>query len=93
MILHPDGRIDLAKTNVETETGIRFDCEDVNKSCQGSNGYCHPSAVLRAMSEARVDENVDPVSRNAVVAVDVGDVTLVGSSDDGSCLGLCACIW
>jgi thiamine pyrophosphate-dependent acetolactate synthase large subunit-like protein len=40
------------------------------------SGYCHPAAVMGAISRARRNENTDPVSRNATVCVDVGDVTL-----------------
>ena len=42
-----------------------------------SLNYCHPSAVLNALSVARRDHSTDIVSRNAVITVDVGDVTLV----------------
>jgi len=50
----------------------RFDGED-------SNDFCHPSAVLRALSKYRRDSTTNDVSRNAVVTVDVGDVTLWSS--------------
>lgn len=71
---------DSKKSNLDdaserSEAPMRYDC-DV-KSTHGPTNYCHPSEVLRALSEARLDDTVDPVSRNAVVAVDVGDVTLV----------------
>ena len=39
--------------------------------------YCHPAVLLGALSRARRDEATDSVSRNAAIAVDVGDVTLV----------------
>jgi thiamine pyrophosphate-dependent acetolactate synthase large subunit-like protein len=41
--------------------------------------YCHPSDVLYALSDLRVDPETDPVSRDAVITVDVGDVTLWAS--------------
>jgi len=43
--------------------------------------YCHPAAVLKALSIVRFDKRVDQVSREAVIAVDVGDVTLVSSKN------------
>lgn len=42
-------------------------------------GTCHPASVLEAYSELRVSEEMDKVSREAVVTVDVGDVTLWSS--------------
>mmetsp|Transcript_24438 Transcript_24438/g.57928 ORF Transcript_24438/g.57928 Transcript_24438/m.57928 type:complete len:445 (+) Transcript_24438:769-2103(+) len=42
-------------------------------------GYCHPAAVMGAISRVRRNEATDPVSRNATVCVDVGDVTLWSS--------------
>ena len=53
----------------------RFVCDE--KSTGASVKYCHPAAVLKALSMARFDKQVDAVSREAVIAVDVGDVTLV----------------
>jgi hypothetical protein len=35
--------------------------------------------LLDALSRARKDKSTDAVSRNATIAVDVGDVTLVSS--------------
>lgn len=63
---------------IDVQGTPRFLCEeDESQSNSQSIEYCHPAAVLKALSLARFDPNVDPVSRNAVVAVDVGDVTLV----------------
>lgn len=42
-------------------------------------GYCHPAVVCAALSYARRDDTTDPVSRNATICVDVGDVTLWAS--------------
>lgn len=41
--------------------------------------YCHPADVLYALSDLRVDPETDPVSRDAVITIDVGDVTLWAS--------------
>eukprot|EP00544_Gedaniella_sp_CCMP2646_P006832 CAMPEP_0202498330 /NCGR_PEP_ID=MMETSP1361-20130828/25672_1 /ASSEMBLY_ACC=CAM_ASM_000849 /TAXON_ID=210615 /ORGANISM="Staurosira complex sp., Strain CCMP2646" /LENGTH=592 /DNA_ID=CAMNT_0049130183 /DNA_START=171 /DNA_END=1949 /DNA_ORIENTATION=+ len=41
--------------------------------------YCHPGVLLDALSRARKDKSTDAVSRNATIAVDVGDVTLWAS--------------
>jgi len=41
--------------------------------------FCHPAEVLFALSQLRVDPETDPVSRDAVITVDVGDVTLWAS--------------
>jgi thiamine pyrophosphate-dependent acetolactate synthase large subunit-like protein len=46
--------------------------------------YCHPSVVLQELSKLRQDPSIDHVSRDAVVTVDVGDVTLWAS--------LCLCL-
>jgi thiamine pyrophosphate-dependent acetolactate synthase large subunit-like protein len=55
---------------------IQFECD----SAPDSDGYCHPASVLQALSDARMDCNgTDKVSREAVIAVDVGDVTLWAS--------------
>ena len=46
-----------------------------------TNGsFCHPAAVLGALSRARRDKSTDAVSRNAAIAIDVGDVTLVSQT-------------
>lgn len=42
-------------------------------------GTCHPGQVLENLSKLRVDPSTDAVSRDATVAVDVGDVTLWAS--------------
>jgi len=39
----------------------------------------HPAAVMAAISRARRNKVTDPVSRNAAICVDVGDVTLWAS--------------
>lgn len=44
-----------------------------------SDNFCHPAKVLSALSSLRVDPGTDPVSRDAVVTIDVGDVTLWAS--------------
>jgi len=44
-----------------------------------TQGYVHPASVLEMYSKLRVDEDVDDVAKNAVVAVDVGDITLWAS--------------
>lgn len=53
----------------------RFVCADENEGYK----FCHPAAVLKALSMARSDKKVDPVTREAVITVDVGDVTLWAS--------------
>ena len=50
----------------------RFECDD-----EANPKYCHPATLLKALSLARLDDSVDKVGREAVIAVDVGDVTLV----------------
>ena len=52
----------------------RFICDEKDTE---NVKFCHPAAVLKALSLSRFDKEVDPVSRGAVIAVDVGDVTLV----------------
>jgi hypothetical protein len=49
----------------------------VSDSQASEQHFCHPSDVLHALSTARMDEKMDHVARDAVIAVDVGDVTLV----------------
>jgi len=48
-------------------------------------GYAHPSSVLQTLSKLRVDKGVDEVSKKAIVAVDVGDITLVRLSEASHC--------
>lgn len=55
----------------------RFDCHDEHVT---DENYCHPAAVLGALSHSRRDKSTDTVSKNAAIAVDVGDVTLVSVS-------------
>jgi hypothetical protein len=55
----------------------RFDCHDEHVT---DENYCHPAAVLGALSHSRRDKSTDTVSKNAAIAVDVGDVTLVSAS-------------
>lgn len=54
--------------------------------------YCHPDVLLAALSRARRDESTDSVSRNAAIAVDVGDVTLVSTARMHQCLSRTVCI-
>lgn len=54
---------------------MRFICDDDEDVATAH--YCHPCVLLTALSRARRDETTDSVSRNAAIAVDVGDVTLV----------------
>lgn len=57
----------------------RFECKQLEADTKDGKGakYCHPASVMKALSLARFQGDVDPISRNAVIAVDVGDVTLV----------------
>jgi len=44
-----------------------------------SKEFCHPAAVLDALSKLRREDSTDAVSKDAAIAVDVGDVTLWAS--------------
>lgn len=59
-----------------------------NDSCGSNDEYCHPGVLLAALSRARRDEGTDSVSRNAAIAVDVGDVTLVRREGGASLLAI-----
>lgn len=59
----------------EKEHSPRFEVT----TCGSEKSYCHPAALLKALSLARLDESVDKVARDAAITVDVGDVTLWAS--------------
>lgn len=66
----------------------RFICNEEASTTNGDESHsnsCHPASVLKALSLARFDTNsVDAAARDAVITVDVGDVTLWAS--------LCLCL-
>jgi len=64
-----------AKAKSNMQQSPRFVCDDSHAI--KSSKFCHPAAVLKALSLSRLDKEVDPVARQAVITVDVGDVTLV----------------
>lgn len=52
---------------------------DESNPDSSSTSFCHPSAVLDALSKLRLDSATDTISRDSVITVDVGDVTLWAS--------------
>jgi thiamine pyrophosphate-dependent acetolactate synthase large subunit-like protein len=72
--LHHSDWKTLQKSGLRGPQTSRFVCE-----YDDHERYCHPASVLSALSDARRSSDTDPVSRQAVVAVDVGDVTLWAS--------------
>lgn len=70
-MLHSGDWTKLAKVHVKTKYST-----DLTVS---RPGYCHPAAVMEAISRARRSNATDMVARNATICVDVGDVTLWSS--------------
>jgi thiamine pyrophosphate-dependent acetolactate synthase large subunit-like protein len=60
-------------------TGLKNGSRGFKFNGDESENFCHPAAVLYALSDLRTDPSTDKVSRNATVTVDVGDVTLWAS--------------
>jgi len=63
------------RTIEKIHSGLRFKC-DYSKTAAN---YCHPAALLDQLSSLRRDAATDEVSKNAVITVDVGDVTIWAS--------------
>jgi thiamine pyrophosphate-dependent acetolactate synthase large subunit-like protein len=64
----------------EQQYNPRFICNEGDTNDTAKNiKYCHPASVLRALTLTRFDNSVDSVAREAVITVDVGDVTLWAS--------------
>ena len=55
--------------------GMKVRCDRSKES----ENYCHPAAIIGALSSARRNPVTDPVSQNATICVDVGDITLWAS--------------
>jgi thiamine pyrophosphate-dependent acetolactate synthase large subunit-like protein len=66
----------------KTQSGMKYKC-DLSMT---SPNFCHPAAILDALSNARRDPTIDAVSKDAAICVDVGDITLWASL----CLNLTA---
>jgi len=60
---------------LDVEDHLRYRTE-YDHSADGKP-FCHPEPVLRALSRARKDDSISKVMRDATIAIDVGDVTLV----------------
>ena len=73
----------LLKSKEDQVVTPRFVCDDImvttseRPDSNSSAFFCHPAAVLRAISMARINPAMDPIAREAVITVDVGDITLV----------------
>jgi hypothetical protein len=71
----------LLPSSFQWKTLAKLDTYVRTKYAKGKEGYCHPGDVLQTLSKLREDPSTDEVSQNAVITVDVGDVTLVRGLD------------